>query len=74
MTINPQAAMIVWLDNFPINELVSESSINITKEYHNGNISVDQALIDLWENCSVELEEWVKFNSEISPIPNKADK
>jgi len=74
MTTNPQAAMIVWLDTFPINELVSESSINITKEYRNGNISVDQALIDLWENCSVELEEWVKFNSELSPIPNEADK
>ena len=74
MTTNPQAALIVWLDTFPINELVSESSINITKEYRNGNISVDQALIDLWENCSVELEEWVKFNSELSPIPNEADK
>ena len=74
MTTNPQAAMIVWLDTFPINELVSESSINITKEYRNGNISVDQALIDLWENCSVELEEWAKFNSELSPIPNEADK
>ena len=61
-TIKPQDAMHSWLNTVPLEELVSEESVEVVESYRDGDMEYDYAMMKLWEKCAVELEEWVKFN------------
>ena len=66
--MKPSDAILVWLDNVPLNELASEAAIPVVKMYRDGQIALAQAMTELWKHCADEITEWVYFNFDLEHI------
>jgi hypothetical protein len=66
--IKLQDAMLVWMDDIPLEEITSEKAIDIIKEYKSGDICAGHAIIKLSEQCMEEIEEWASFNSKLQEV------
>lgn len=66
--MKPADALLVWLDDIPLNEFTSKTAASIVKMYREKEMVLSHAMTELWDECAGELEEWVDFNESLENI------
>lgn len=68
MTQTISGAIVDWLEEIPVEELSCEVARMIVDQFRREDISVNEAMEMLEDNCLSQLEDWLEQNKTFSKI------
>lgn len=63
MTKTVDAAIVDWLEEIPVDELVDENARTIVEQFRLGSLPVNEAIALLEEDCYQSMTDWIEVNS-----------
>jgi hypothetical protein len=68
MTKSIDGAIVDWLEEIPVDELVDEKAKMIVEQFRLGSLPVNEAIALLEQDCTKSMEDWIGLNLKYKNI------
>ena len=68
MTKTIDGAIVDWIEEIPLDELVDETAKLIVEQFRNGSLPVGEAMDLLAEDCGNIMQDWIDQNKAFAKM------